>query len=301
MKFANLHDDIGNDIFDHRLEQPNRLDEFHYPRFVSGNMQFSAIVSCFHGDMTWIDMQEHILYAEQAVINSNYFSFGTDKQVQVFLAVEGMCGIRENAKESINWLYAHHVRLGSLCWNDDNALACGAKSGNKPLTALGIEVIHAMNEVNMAIDTSHCCEWNYYDIARVSTKPIMASHSNVKALYNHYRNLSDPQLQVIVSKDGIVGGIPVRWFVKKKDDNASLDDFLDVLDYLKDKIGASRVALGFDFMDYMDGMEDSNVVNMKDISQIHKIAQGLQVRGWSDNEISDVCFNNAYNYMQSYL
>ena len=40
ISFANLHDDIGNDLFDHK-EQLNRLDEFHYPRFKEGNMKFS--------------------------------------------------------------------------------------------------------------------------------------------------------------------------------------------------------------------------------------------------------------------
>ncbi len=44
ISFANLHDDIGNDLFDHK-EQLNRLDEFHYPRFKEGTMKFSAIVS----------------------------------------------------------------------------------------------------------------------------------------------------------------------------------------------------------------------------------------------------------------
>ena len=48
ISFANLHDDIGNDLFDHK-EQLNRLDEFHYPRFKEGNMKFSAIVCCFSG------------------------------------------------------------------------------------------------------------------------------------------------------------------------------------------------------------------------------------------------------------
>ena len=78
-----------------------------------------------------------------------------------------------------------------------------------------------MNEIGIAVDTSHCCEWNFYDIARTSTKPIIASHSNVKALYNHYRNLSDLQLDIIKNKDGLVGGIPVRWFVKTKKENAA--------------------------------------------------------------------------------
>ena len=44
--------------------------------------------------------------------------------------------------------------------DDDNALACGARTNNKPLTDLGIEAIQAMNHIGIAIDTSHCCEWN---------------------------------------------------------------------------------------------------------------------------------------------
>ena len=232
ISFANLHDDIGNDLFDHK-DQPNRLDEFHYPRFKEGNMKFSAIVCCFSGTESWQDMQDCILYANDCIQSSKHFSFNNDKDIQVFIAVEGMCGIKEDVTNKIQWLYDHNVRLGSLCWNDDNALACGARTNNKPLTDLGIEVIQAMNEIGIAVDTSHCCEWNFYDIARTSTKPIIASHSNVKALYNHYRNLSDLQLDIIKNKDGLVGGIPVRWFVKNKKENATLDDFIEILKYLK--------------------------------------------------------------------
>ena len=212
-----------------------------------------------------------------------------------------MCGIDKDPEERIDWLYMHHVRLASLCWNDDNALACGAKKGNKPLTDLGKRVIKEMNQVNMAIDTSHCCEWNFYDIARISTKPIIASHSNVKGLYNHYRNLSDPQLQVIQSKNGLIGGIPVRWFVDKKENNATLEDFIQVLIYIKEKIGTNHIALGFDFMDYIPGMEDSNVIGMKDITQIQNIATALQEHGFAQQEIEDICFNNAYNFMKNYI
>ena len=301
MQFANLHDDIGNDIYDHRLEEPNRLDEFHYPRFAKGGMKFSAIVCCFNGPEDWATMQETILYAEKKINESKHYSFKADKDIQVFIAVEGMCGIKDNPEEKVEWLYEHHVRMGSLCWNDENALAIGAKRGNKPLTELGKRVIRKMNELHICVDTSHCCEWCFYDIANTSSEAIIASHSNVKALYNHYRNFTDPQLQVILAKNGLVGGIPVRWFVKKKDDNATLEDFIQVLIYLRDKIGIDHVALGFDFMDYMEGMEDSNVVGMKDITEIDHIAIALKEHDFSDEDIAKITFNNAYNFMQSYL
>lgn len=301
MIFSNLHDDIGNDIYDNRESEPNRLDEFHFPRFNKGGMKFSAIVCCFNGPETWEVMQDTILYAEKKINESKHYSFKDDKDIQVFIAVEGMCGIKDDPEAKVEWMYEHHVRMGSLCWNDENDLAIGAKRGNKPLTELGKRVIRKMNELHICVDTSHCCEWNFYDICNTSTEPVIASHSNVKGLYNHYRNLTDPQLQVIKAKNGLVGGIPVRWFVKKKEDNATLEDFIQVLIYLKDKIGVEHMALGFDFMDYMEGMEESNVVGMKDITEINNIATGLLNHGFSQEEVQMICHDNAYNFMQSYI
>ena len=57
MIFSNLHDDIGNDIYEHKDTEPNRLDNFHYPRFKKGNIKFSAIVCCFSGSEDWRCMQ----------------------------------------------------------------------------------------------------------------------------------------------------------------------------------------------------------------------------------------------------
>lgn len=301
MFFANLHDDIGNDIYEHRFQEPNRLDEFHYPRFKQGKMKFSAIVCCFSGSEDWKAMMNTVLYVERKIQESRYFSFREDKEIQVFLAVEGMCGIQEEVEVKIQWLYEHHVRLGSLCWNDENALAIGAKKGNKPLTEKGIRVIKEMNRLHMAVDTSHCCEWNFYDIARVSKEAIIASHSNVKALYNHYRNLSDPQLQVVKAKNGLVGAICVRWFVKKKEDKATLQDYIEVIKYLKETIGVKHIALGFDFMDYIEGMEESNVIGIQDITEIGNIAAALKENGFQEEEIEKICFQNAVDFMKSYL
>lgn len=301
MFFANLHDDIGNDIYEHRFQEPNRLDEFHYPRFKQGKMKFSAIVCCFSGSEDWEAMMNTVLYVERKIQESRYFSFREDKEIQVFLAVEGMCGIQEEVEVKIQWLYEHHVRLGSLCWNDENALAIGAKKGNKPLTEKGIRVIKEMNRLHMAIDTSHCCEWNFYDIARVSKEAIIASHSDVKALYNHYRNLSDSQLQVVKAKNGLVGAICVRWFVKKKEDKATLQDYIEVIKYLKETIGVKHIALGFDFMDYIEGMEESNVIGIKDITEIGNIAAALKENGFQEEEIEKICFQNAVDFMKSYL
>lgn len=299
-KFFNLHDDIGSDIFEHRISQPNRLDDYHYPKMKQGGIDTTAIVCCFSSTENWQDMMDQVLYVNEKIKESAHFSLTYDKDIRVFIAIEGMCGIREDVREKIIWLYQHNVRCASLCWNDENALACGAKSGNHPLTPIGIQCIQAMNEVHMAVDVSHCCEWNFYDIARISTTPILATHSNVKALFNHYRNLDDPQLEVIQAQGGIIGGLPVRWFVTRDETKQTLDSFIDILDYLKSKIGISSISLGFDFMDYMDD-PTCMVKDLDSVAHIQNLADRLKVRGYSEQEIQDICFQNAHRFMQSYL
>lgn len=300
VKFFNLHDDIGSDIFLHKEHDANRLDDYHYPKMKQGGIDTTAIVCCFCGEEIWEDMMEQVLYVNKKIEESKHFSFDYEKDIRVFIAIEGMCGIREAVREKIQWLYAHNVRCASLCWNDKNALACGAKSGNERLSELGIACIQAMNEVHMAIDVSHCCEWNFYDIAAISKTAILATHSNVKGVYHHYRNLSDPQLEVLKSQNGIIGGLPVRWFVTCDETKQTLASFIEMIDYMKEKIGISHIALGFDFMDYMDD-PTCMVKGLDSVAHIQALAQALHEHGYTDEEVEAICFNNAFAFMESYL
>ncbi|MEG2751874.1 MAG: membrane dipeptidase [Anaerorhabdus sp.] len=300
MNFFNLHDDIGSDIFTHRIDNPNRLDSFHVPRLIKGGIKTTALVCCFCGDETWEDMKEQITYLNNKIIASPFVSFDDSSSIKVFIAVEGMCGIKEKAADKIYWLYKHNVRLASLCWNDHNAMAIGAKSGNLPLTKLGIECIQAMNQVHMAIDVSHCCEWNFYDIARVSNQPIIATHSNVKGLFNHYRNLTDAQLQVIKEKKGVIGAIPVRWFVTRDESKQTLEEFINIITYLKEKIGIENIALGFDFMDYM-GDPTCMVKGLAGVTQIQNLSNALVEHGYSKKDTEMICYHNANNLLKEYL
>ena len=103
------------------------------------------------------------------------------------------------------------------------------------------------------------------------------------------------------AKNGLVGGICVRWFVKKKEDKATLQDYIEVIKYLKETIGVKHIALGFDFMDYIEGMEESNVIGIKDITEIGNIAAALKENGFQEEEIEKICFQNAVDFMKSYL
>lgn len=301
MKIANLHDDIGTDIYAYRDQEPNRLDTYHYPKLKKGNIALSAIVCFFDGKQSWKEMQETILYSEKAILESTYFSFQQDKQIQVFLAVEGMCGIQEEVEEKIAWMYTHHVRVASLVWNEDNALACGAKAGNKHLTPLGIKAIQTMNKLNMLIDVSHLCERGFYDVIALSTKPIIATHSNAFSLCAHARNLKDKQLEVLANHQGFLGCVPVRYFTTTQKENQNLTSFINMVTYCQDKMGPTQIGFGFDFMDYASEENESEMImELPTIEHLHRLVDCLR-NHFPTNLVQAMLYDNVYRFLQPIL
>lgn len=299
MNIVNLHDDIGTDIYAHHKLEPNRLNEYHYPKLKKGGITHSAIVCFFDGKQSWEEMQVCILYSEQAILNSPYFSFQQDADIQAFLCVEGMCGIQDDIESKMEWMYTHHVRIASLVWNEDNALACGAKSGNKPLTLLGRQAIKKMNDLSMLIDISHLCKEGIKEILSLSTQPIIATHSNAYTICPHIRNLSDEHLCQIANKGGIIGCVPVYYFVSSQTPKANITSFIHMIQYMKQKIGTQHLAFGFDFMDYASE-EDEMIEGLSTIAFLPHLITRLQDY-FTQEEVKALLANNALSFLQPYL
>ena len=106
------------------------------------------------------------------------------------------------------------------------------------LNNFGKEVIHTCNENGVLIDMSHIGEKSFWDIASISTKPFIASHSSVYKLSQHFRNLKDDQILEIKRVEGLVGLNPYPFFIdssfKKKEENF-IKKYKDVLDQISVK------------------------------------------------------------------
>lgn len=76
--------------------------------------------------------------------------------------------------------------------------------GKKGLTKFGIEVVQKMNELGMMIDVSHLGDQSFWDVIKITTKPIIASHSSVYSLVPHRRNLKDEQIKAIAKNGGVI-------------------------------------------------------------------------------------------------
>ena len=147
-----LHADIGYDIYQqHLLGNDNRFQEYHLPRLKKDNVS-GVCVACYFGKFeSWEVMQDCVSFVRNQILNSDV-QFVLSKEdldsdkLKVVLTIEGMYGIQEQAADKIQWLYDQGVRIGSLCWNEENSLATGARGSiDRGITELGKEAILKMH------------------------------------------------------------------------------------------------------------------------------------------------------------
>jgi len=125
----------------------------------------------------------------------------------ILIAIEGGYAI-ENDLSLLRSFYRAGVRLMTLThWNrTDWADASGdEKAELGGLTPFGEQVVREMNKLGMIIDVSHAHDETFWDVLRVSTKPVVASHSCARGLSDHFRNLSDDMLKALAKNGGVVG------------------------------------------------------------------------------------------------
>ncbi len=142
-----------------------------------------------------------------------------EKKLATMIGVEGGHMI-ENELEKLDALYKRGMRYMTITWNNSTDWATSAadetaslnpskggtlnSDGKKGLTNFGIAVIKRMNELGVMVDISHVGEQTFWDIIRISNKPIIASHSCVWNLCPHRRNLKDDQIKAIAKTGGVV-------------------------------------------------------------------------------------------------
>ena len=145
------------------------------------------------------------------------------------------------------------VRLLGLTWSRRNYLGDGSfyrpvVEGRKGgLTPFGLQVVQKAGELGMILDCSHLNDEGFEDLLRFSDGPVIASHSNARAVTPSLRNLTDEQIKALSYRDGVIGVNAVNFFVGANDDEATQDQLLNHLDHIVDIGGVDHVGFGFDF------------------------------------------------------
>lgn len=217
-------------------------------------------------------------------------------KLAALLTVEGGEGIQESLG-LLRSFYRLGVRGMTLTWNQRNAIADGAGEGPKGgLSKFGHEVVAEMNSLGMLIDVSHLNCGGFVDVVRASSKPVIASHSNARALCDHPRNLDDSQLKLLADNGGVIGITFVPDFLVDNGAKADLSTVADHIDYVRNLIGSEYIGLGSDF----DGT-DSVPVGLENVTKIPDLLHVLETRGYRESEIENICGGNVLRLLRQVL
>ena len=146
----------------------------------------------------------------------------------------------------VDTFHALGQRVSQLTYNIGNALGCGYEERpDTGLTAYGASVVSRMNQVGMAIDLSHCGDKTTTDALAASTKPVVISHSNCRALNPHPRCKTDEQIRALAKNGGVMGISAVQMFVRAGG-AATLENVLDHYDHVAKLVGVEHAGIGSD-------------------------------------------------------
>lgn len=198
-------------------------------------------------------------------------------------------------------LYAAGLRSLGPVWSRPNRFGHGvpfafprSPDTGPGLTREGQELVRRCNDLGVMIDVSHLNERGFWDVARLSTAPLVATHSNAHAVCPSTRNLTDAQLDAVRASGGVVGFNLAVNDVRPDahlEPNTAVDVLVRHLDYLVSRLGTAGVAFGSDF----DGAVMPNAV--QDASGWPNLLSALSVHGYDAATLRGLASENWLRVM----
>ncbi len=184
--------------------------------------------------------------------------------------------------------------MTTLTWNHPNELA-GPHGTDLGLTAQGKAFVRRAQELGILIDVSHLSERAFWDLIDVTGAPIVASHSNSRAVCDHSRNLTDRQFKVICNLGGLVGLNLYAPFLKQEG-RADFSDFKRHMDHFLELGGQHHLALGGD----LDGC-DALPTGFRGVESWNDLGRWLLQQGVEELTVNNVFNNNAVRFALQHL
>lgn len=219
-----------------------------------------------------------------------------EKKCGAILSIEGgeaLAGSLENL-----WMYDKlGVRLITLTWNYANEIADGiCESRGGGLTEFGRKAVAAMEALGIVVDVSHLSVQGFWDVAEMTKYPFVASHSCVKALCDHPRNLDDDQIQLLIQREGGIGINFYPEFLSDTSKKCDIETILAHMEYILERGGERVLGLGSDF----DGVS-CLPVGIDGAESVGDIVSAMQSRKWPQTLIDRICFGNFYRIFSQTL
>jgi membrane dipeptidase len=187
--------------------------------------------------------------------------------------------------------YFHRVgqRVSQLTYNSGNLVGSGCtEPRDAGLTEFGVSVIREMNRVGMVVDVSHSGDCTTRDAIELSSRPVLVTHSNCRALNPHPRCKPDDAIRLLASKGGVFGVTGIRRFVRSHEPT-TIEHVLDHFDHVARLVGVEHLGLGSDTD--LEGRDKPNSTFRMDIEglnhshRVYELVEGLVRRRYSDRSI----------------
>jgi membrane dipeptidase len=316
-----MHFDLPMDLYEKR-ERRNVLEREFLPEFEAGNI--SVVGAAIYIEDRYLPQnglrvalaQIARLYAETA--GSERFaickSYGEiqeareRRQIALLITMEGI----EPLGTDINQLrvfYELGVRSIGLTHARSNAAGYGgvfAASGSSRdgLTAFGQEVVHECEALGLIIDLAHINPAGFEEILSITTKPPIVSHTNVRRFYDIERNISDEQIKMIGERHGVIGVNSI--LVSPREEESTLDRYVDHIEHIASLIGVDSVGIGFDFFEFIYRQWPESrqkelaakfttphfIPDLTNHSHARNLIHKLVERGFSDDQIEKILRRN---------
>jgi membrane dipeptidase len=216
-------------------------------------------------------------------------------RVNAIMHLEGAEPLAPDLSDLDAW-YERGLRSIGITWARPNAFGEGVpfRYPSSPdtgagLTAAGRDLVHACNLMGILVDLSHLNEAGFWDAARITQAPLVATHSNAHELSPFSRNLTDRQLAAIGDSGGVVGVTFGTAFLVSEGvapDQVTLADIVRQVDYIAGRIGIDHVAFGSDF----EGAELP--ADLDGIAGMPRLVEAIRAAGFGEEEIAKITHGN---------
>jgi membrane dipeptidase len=250
--------------------------------------------------------------------NSKDFDDLKNNKVGFILALEGASSIEDDFTR-LHRYYNLGVRSIALTHNLRNQFADGcAENPARGLSSLGKKFVEELNNLDVLIDLSHISEPSFWDVLDIIKKTPIATHSNVRSLCNHGRNLTNAQIEAIAERNGVIGMNFFNLFIDENKKGVTARRLIDHIDYIVELVGIDHVGLGPDFLNYYikdfkeldeqladpfgDMSEPDDVFEvLEDISKFPELFELIRKRGYSDKELRKIQGENFLRVFEKIL
>ena len=210
-------------------------------------------------------------------------------KMSAILTLEGTAGFGHDPA-LLEDLYAIGFRVSSLGWNEKNPLTGSHVTGGG-LTDQGREYVKEAQRLGMLIDVSHISDEGFWDIMKITDAPVVATHSNSRAVCGDSRNLTDDMFKAICQTDGVAGYNVCAEFTGE---NPTIDTICDhIFHFMELDPSGRHIALGGD----LDGISNMPA-GFEGVQSWPALAERLMERGLDRKTVMDIFWNNGIGVME---